>query len=227
MNNKRLIIIGSVVALFIIIGLVLLGIYKPTEKDKVTDRDTGETVSLIPDSTGASSDLSGIPVVGLSDLTQTIRSKSSPGLYTNYIGTAIRAFAKSRLDNKFTTITIRPQGTEIEGLVIKSSIRLGQSDTTLPITITRSGNNKSMVLRIVDKDNKYGGDYVYIAQPISSSKLYSIDYTHDYKSVSDPIIITITASTSYREAALNYIRDLGFSPADFKIIFTKYENPFK
>ncbi len=58
--------------------------------------------------------------------------------------------------------------------------------------------------------------------------LYRIGYRSD---PSDPsgnsIIVTIDASSGFRNAALAKIRELGFDPAELKIQFNNYESPFK
>jgi len=54
-------------------------------------------------------------------------------------------------------------------------------------------------------------------------------YTIGYKAnpdIPNGIILTITAITGSREAALNKIRELGFDPTDYEINFNNYENPF-
>lgn len=61
----------------------------------------------------------------------------------------------------------------------------------------------------------------------SNSLLYSIGYKAD---TSDPtgnsIIIEIDAEEGYRQAAIYQISQWGYNPADFKINFRNYKNPF-
>lgn len=60
-----------------------------------------------------------------------------------------------------------------------------------------------------------------------SNFIYSIGYRlKNPDNSSEGIILTITAITGSREAALNKIRELGFDPTDYEINFNNYENPF-
>lgn len=54
---------------------------------------------------------------------------------------------------------------------------------------------------------------------------YVIGYKKAENSNKD-IVITITATAGYREAALQEIRDRGFDPSDYVIEFNDYRNPF-
>lgn len=57
--------------------------------------------------------------------------------------------------------------------------------------------------------------------------LYTIGYQTDTNDPSgNSIILTIDAMEGYRNAAVQQIRDLGYEPTDFKIIFRDYKNPF-
>jgi len=57
--------------------------------------------------------------------------------------------------------------------------------------------------------------------------VYTIGYQAD---PSDPtgqsVIIDIDAAEGYRNAAVDKIRELGYDPADYKITFEGYVNPF-
>jgi hypothetical protein len=57
--------------------------------------------------------------------------------------------------------------------------------------------------------------------------IYTIGYQADPTDPSgNSIILTIDAPEGYRQAALYRIRQLGYDPTDFNIIFRDYENPF-
>lgn len=94
-------------------------------------------------------------------------------------------------------------------------------------------NNQESVNRItklgykmIDERNEYFSKKNPIANHLPyKSFLYSIGH---YTDPTDPegIIITIDAGDGYRQAALYRIRQLGFDPTDFNIIFRDYENPF-
>lgn len=57
--------------------------------------------------------------------------------------------------------------------------------------------------------------------------LYTIGYMTDSSDPSgNSIILTITATQGYRNAAVEQIRTFGYDPASFKIKFNDYTNPF-
>ena len=232
MRNKRLIIISGAVLVVVIFVIIFLSIPKnSTDTNTVTDRDTGETISLEQDP-GVSDGAAGeefsskfVPVFGLLDLIKELDGNT--GKFTDDIKPALQGFVASRTNEKFSTVTVIPKDTKIKDSVISSSVRLGQGDEILPFTVRLSGNKKSSIVRVIDVEKKYGGDYVYIGAIENSTLLYTITLKHDYKDADDPIVITVDASMSYREAALDYIRSLGYTLSDFTIKFTNYENPFK
>ena len=218
-----IVFIGCVIAM-----IVLATRQAPLADDTVRDKDTGEIISLVNTDTELSSNSAGseytftTPIVGLIDFIKAIEGNT--GLYTDSVRPALQEYANNYLNKKYSTITIRPQTTKVENGVITGTIRLGQTDEIEAFTMTPSSTKKSMVLRI---KNPNKGDYVYISNLKYDGMLYSIDYKNTY-SVDDPnIVITVDASSTYREAAIDYIRTLGFNPGDFTITFTNYENPFE
>lgn len=220
---------GVAVFVALVIWAIVAAIFRTPPEGSVTDRDTGATLSIAPPegvSEGAAGpEFVGVPIFGLPELLEKL--KDDKGLYTDYIRISIQDFAKQRLDNRYSTLTIRPQETRVDGSVITSTLRLGQGDDMLPITITISNNRRSLILHVFDEQKRFGGDFVYIANLDAKSTLYTIDYDQNLKDKDSPITLNITASESYREAALESIRQAGFNPGDFLITFKDYENPFK
>lgn len=76
------------------------------------------------------------------------------------------------------------------------------------------------------------GEVFTAVNPITSrlpydTLLYTIGYRADPSDTSgNSIIIEIDAMSGYRNAAIKKIRDFGFNPTNFKIIFRDYESPF-
>lgn len=217
-----------------LVGLIVLLVLNSTTTPSqgtslVTDRDTGETLTTEHDPTvdvgAAGSDLVGLPTFGMLEFTRAL--ENNKGIYTDYIQIGINDFVNKRFGDKYSTLTIIPNLTRVDAGIISLSLRLGQTDDIVPITITPSLSKESMILRVEDDKNEFGGNFVYIGNLSNGTTLYNIAYTQDYEKSSDPIAITITASTSYREASLDYIRSLGFDLSDFLINFSDYENPFK
>ncbi len=56
---------------------------------------------------------------------------------------------------------------------------------------------------------------------------YSIGFRNDPNDkTGQSIILEIDALPDYRQSAINKIRELGYDPGNFKIIFREYESPF-
>lgn len=84
----------------------------------------------------------------------------------------------------------------------------------------------------VGVDEAEAGKLFVEANPIVA-KLPLNNYTYKVGYISDPgdasgksIILTVTAYSGYRNAAISAIYDLGFDPAEYKIQFNDYTNPF-
>lgn len=204
----------------------------------ITDKDTGETIDLSPSDTpetdlgpnpvGLDDVGGGLPIFGYLELVEKILANDKDGIYTNSIRPGFNNFTSSRLGDKYESITVIPYDTIIESSgTIKVSIRLGQTDETLPVTITPTESGESMIFKVSDSENKHGGPFVFMPNLVGTSTQYSITYDQTYKNANDPIRIQIEASEGYREAALNHMRELGFNLDDFIITFNNYENPFK
>ncbi len=93
-------------------------------------------------------------------------------------------------------------------------------------------NDYARVRKLSEQAVIESGKHFHEQNPIASKLpdrafIYTIGYRAD---PSDPsgnsIIIEIDAGETYREAALNRIRQLGYDPTDFTINFRDYENPF-
>lgn len=232
MINKK--IIAFICLVIVVIGGIILfatmgqkNSSSNTSGSTITDRDTGETVTPgdnagISIGSAGSEFVSNTLVLGLTNLVSKLQSNS--GKYTDYIRPAIQDFSHTRLNDRFSTITIRPQDLSISGNSIKSTIRLGQGDEILPISIEISSNKQSAIIKITDKTKKYGGDYAYVGGLPYQNMIYTISDTLNQSD--DSIVIHIDAPEGYRNGAVDIINTLGYSPSRFTYVFENYKDPF-
>jgi len=164
MNRKRIVIISLIV--LAIIGLIIWAIVatQPKEdpsqnylKDAVTftvDEDTGERVSDDPNLTDQSTDNRVVIILGVEELV----SRDIVNAQIDYVKDTLNTYSKERLKNAYETITIRPQGLTYADGVITTTIRLGQTETVLPISMTLINTGETRVV-VSDPDNKFGGTF--------------------------------------------------------------------
>jgi len=164
MTRKRIVIISLIV--LAIIGLIIWAIAatQPKEdpsqnylKDAVTftvDEDTGERVSDDPNLTDQSTDNRTVIVLGIEELI----NRNIVNAQIDYVKDTLNTYSKERLKNAYETITIRPQGLTYTDGVITTTIRLGQTETVLPISMTLINTGETRVV-VSDPDNKFGGTF--------------------------------------------------------------------
>lgn len=227
--RRRTIVIILLLSLFIVVPLIFWGISisKQTSSDGsvIRDRDTGEVYDSRENNvqTGGSGVQTGPAVLfGIEPLTKELISQKKGVGYIDSVKQALWDFNTKRADGKLKSITLQPKGLTYGTKTITGTIRLDQSDTTLPITITPSRTNAAAIVAINEKGSSYDGTYVYVGKiDVSQNLLFTIKQK-DTRST-DLIIDTYEG---YREAALKYIESIGYSVSDFKIEFTNYTSPF-
>ena len=163
MTKKRIIIIVSVILL---VGIIAIAVYYSSHKEdptqaylkdavKIThDIDTGELVTEDPNLANQTEDNRTIVILGIDKLVEENVLQEQ----INFVKDKLNEFSKQRLKNAYSTITIRPEGLVNNDDVITTTIRLGQSNEILPITITASRFGSTRIV-IQDPDNKHGGQY--------------------------------------------------------------------
>lgn len=164
MNPQRkliLIIAMFVIALGIIVSVIAFfsqqpkptGAYLETAAPIVRDEDTGELVTFDPN-TIEPSEQREVIVLGL----ETLYSYNFFELQVLTVRDFLVGFATERLDGKYETITLRPQDIAVSEGEIRTSLRLGQTGTILPIVIYY---NDTGLVRVVieDPDTLVGGVY--------------------------------------------------------------------
>ncbi len=163
MDTRRkliLIIVGGTVAIGIIISIIALvsqprsnNAYLETAVPLVRDQDTGEVLVNDPN-TVEPGETREVIVLGLETLYDF-------GLIESQVVTIrdrIIRFAEERLEGKYQTITIRPQDIQSDNGTIRTTIRLGDSNTVLPITINTVDIGLLRVI-IEDPTNAAGGTF--------------------------------------------------------------------
>ena len=162
-RRKTLVIISAVLFIGLVIFVIFLALNKkeaPVEeylKDSVIitrDRDTGDLLVDDPSLTVQSDGNTGVVILGVESLVK-------EGFFTEELSITknqIDIFSTTRLKGKYSTITIQPQGLTFVDGVLRTNIRLGQSDELLPIQINADAMGTIQII-IFDKDTKYGGNF--------------------------------------------------------------------
>lgn len=226
--NRRTILI-TLIVLFIVLPVAFWGISAINRQSStdtvIRDKDTGEVFDSRENAvqTGGSGVETGTGVLfGIEPLTdQLIKEKRSVS-YVDSLKQALWDFNKQRADNKFKSITMRPQDLKITDTIITGSIRIDQTDTMLPISIQPSRTNAAAIVTINKDGSEYGGVFVFVGKLKSPQNLL-FTITQKNSSSTDLVIQTYEG---YREAALRYLESIGYNVPDFTIEFTNYENPF-
>jgi hypothetical protein len=152
---------------------------------------------------------------------QLIEQKKGVG-YIDSVKQALWDFDTKRADGKLKSITIQPQSLTYGTDAITGTIRLDQSDITLPITITPSRTNAAAIVTINEKGSGYDGTFVYVGKiDVPQNLLFTIKQKNTQSSD-----LSIDTYEGYREAALKYIESIGYNVPDFNIEFTNYTSPF-
>ncbi|MDB5160605.1 MAG: hypothetical protein JWO99_868 [Candidatus Saccharibacteria bacterium] len=165
MNRRRVVIAVAIVVLIII--LIVLAIVKAVSvkndqkeaylKSAVqltVDKDTGDQITVDPNLGNQTVETQPVTVLGL----EAIINAGALDEQINFVKDQLNTFSAARLNNKYATITVRPQGLTTADGVTSTTIRLGQSDDILPITITAKNTGETQVV-ITDPSNKFGGTF--------------------------------------------------------------------
>ncbi len=192
----------------------------------IVDRDTGEVFDekVNNEKTGGSGVKTGDAVLfGIEPFVEQLYEQDESTGYVNAVKTALWNFSDSRLNNQFESITLRPQDLIITDSGVSGTIRLGQTDTILPILIVPTKDSKQAIITINKGGSQYKGAFIYVSGINNSENLlFSIKQKDDHTSD-----LEVRAFSGYREAALKYVESIGYRVPDFVINISNYENPFK
>jgi hypothetical protein len=229
MMSRRAVVISLILGVFILIPLILWGISIGQNRSSgdgvIRDRDTGEVYNENVNSiqTGGSGVTTGsTQLFGIEPFAERLINEGKSVSYVDSLRQALWGFSNDRLNNEFESITLRPQGLEIRSDVSTGSIRLGQTDTVIPISIHPSRSGAAAIITINQDSDTYDGTYIYVGGIKSPQNLL---FTIEQKNTTSSDLI-IRTYEGYREVALEYIESIGYNVPDFRIEFTNYENPF-
>jgi hypothetical protein len=164
--TRKKIIIG-LVTLFVILPVIAYVIFLISNsgdkseaylKDAVLitrDKDTGSIISDDPNLTEQGSEQRKTIIFGL----ETLIDAGVLTQQTTFIKDKLNSYAKDVLKGKYETLTIRPQDLVNTNGVFTSTLRLGQSETFIPVTITATNVGETRVVVTDDPDNTNGGSY--------------------------------------------------------------------
>lgn len=233
MMSRRTIAIFILIAAVVVVPLAIWGITNISNDQnggenaqRIVDKDTGEIYDATVNNldTGGSGGYQGdAKLFGLQPFTKTVLNDGGKVGYVDSIRKALWRFDEERLDGEFASLTLRPQGMDITDTRVTGTIRLGQSDTVLPITITPTEGKERAIIEINKDGSDFDGTFVFVGGLDNSETLLFTVSQKDTKTTD----LFIDTYDGYREAALEYIEGLGYAVPDFKIEFTNYENPFK
>lgn len=151
--------------------------------------------------------------------------KINPGTIYLKQGTYDVKASRDGFKSYTTTLTVSPS-TRTYTISLESNSQEGDE------WVTSHQNDLQHIRELGEKASEESGKAFNDRNPIAMklpyrTLLYTIGYQAD---PSDPsgnsIILTIDAPEGYRQSALYRIRQLGYDPTDFTIIFRNYENPF-
>lgn len=165
LSRKQIIIIGVII--FIVVPVTAYIIFLVVNKEKpeeeylktavsiVRDKDTGQIIEEAnPNLTPQTSETRSVTIIGAEALVQ----QKILTTQLNVIKDSIADYAKTKLDGKFKTVTIRSEGLVNNAGVITTTLRLGQSDEIVPMTVTALDTGETRVV-IEDPTNIRGGTY--------------------------------------------------------------------
>ncbi len=166
MNKKKkiLIITSIIIILFGVIPIIFFFFNRTSgnaesyiQREAVVmsrDKDTGERIEYDKNRTAETDGNTPILVLGMEELIK----KGVLALQVRVIREQLATFARERLKTKYESITLRPQDLKFQNGVVSSTIRLGESDFLLPITITAKNTGETQVI-INDPNSIVGGTY--------------------------------------------------------------------
>jgi hypothetical protein len=226
MVRRKNIIITIIVVVAILLTISWgVGQQINTNSGKITDKDTGEVFDpkVNNRTTGGNTGTGNIKLFGIEPLIKKLIDEKAEYGYVDDIKNALYKYSSSNLDNKYSSLTLKPQSLTISSAELTGEVRLGQTDTIIPIKATISSNGKHSIVYLNKDASTFKGVYIYVGGiDTINSLLYSVSQNSTTSTA-----LTIDTFTGYRELALGSITNLGYAVPDLNITFTNYENPFK
>lgn len=181
MNNapltpKKMALIAIIVVLVIsMIAFIIIRNQQqsPNRMERTTDQDTGEIYTSYPNRSPETSGDSSATSVIIGGGTLLLDNGFTQDQY-NLVATELKKISAERFSDKYARITFRPSDLKLEQNKLSTTIRLGDTDILLPISIKYYELTK-VEIHINDRDNALGGDYdsgVLDAQPALTEEEY-------------------------------------------------------
>lgn len=217
-HGKKIVILLVIAFLLIVATVVWIAVQRTSGDSIVRDKDTGETFDpkAPRENTGGNGSLvSTVQLFGIEQAIKSLSGNESIVGYSDDIKASIWQFSHDRLNNEFQTITLRPQNLEQKDATITGELRLGQSDTIIPIVIKPTSTERHAIISINNDNNAYGGTFVYMGGINNPDNLL---FTIEQVSRSSDKLRVISYG-GYNEAALEYLESIGYHIPDLDISF--------
>ncbi len=218
-----------IATIVVIVGASLLFNKPQGTPTSLVDQDTGETydANVNNTNTGGGSFGTDVHLFGIEKLIVTLSENGYKNSdFVSTIKQALTAYSSSRLENRFTSLTFRPQNLTINKTSIDGEIRLGETNEIVPIHITPSQTNAVAVVTVNKNKPSYGGAFIYVGGLDTSTQSGNLQSV--VSQIDDHSTDLLISTYSNRESGLQYLEKLGYNIPDFSIKFNNnYENPFK
>lgn len=172
--KKVLLFVGGVIVLVVVVAAVFLtNQRRSADYSEVTiDQDTGEAYVEFPNR-APETEGGGDSAVIIGGGSLLLDNGFTQDQY-NLVANSILQMSRERLSDKYSRITFRPSDVKVEQNKLSTTIRLGDSDTLLPISIKYYELSK-VEIHVSDRNNALGGDFdsgVLDSQPALSQDEY-------------------------------------------------------
>jgi hypothetical protein len=217
MSQRQKIILGSILAIIIIVPIIWWTVSRTTSDSSIiTDRDTGEVFNPevnSEDTGGGSNVVSPVILFGIEPFTEKQLELSSSVGYVNSVKAALWDFSQKRLDDEFSSLTLRPNGLSVSDNEIRGTVRLGQTDAIIPVIIRPNTTGGDAIITLNEDGSQYGGTYSYVGGINNPNNLLFTISQPDNTSER----IEIQSYGNYYEAAFEYLESVGYRVPDLTI----------
>lgn len=238
--RKKYIILGAIVALFITGGIFIWS--SATQKHNPTDETPAENVSNSPPDTGINTEVDPdsaqtydtvynpsarvhpVTLYGTVALREKIyESRGSVDSIHNDIANALLQYGSDHLNNSYRFLTIDTDSLKVENSSISGILLLddGTEKSTFSASIISTSATPARALVKVTRESRDNETFTYIGG-LQNVQKKGFAITQPDKTAQN-----LAISGSNREAALSYIKSIGYNPPDFTITFSNYRSPFE
>lgn len=200
---------------------------KPRTSTDIVDRDTGEQYDPKEPklSTGwTDPNANSTQLFGLTEFAERLyKARPRIGNILSDTKSALYYYGDTILQRKYTTLTLIPSSVMISNSSIKVEVRLGQTDTKVPVDITiMAGADADTTQRaavVIKQDSK-----IVLAFAGGLQNIDGKDFTIQQKDITS---LSAEIRGQNTEAALQYIMSLGYTLSDLTITLPDHRSPFE